>query len=153
MIAALTAAIALTGTIAEPRVADLSWLAGYWLSCEDGQEVSETWSDARADLMVGHGVTVTNGRASFELFHIAPHDGGIAYFAQPSGRAFAVFGATEVGPDQATFVNPEHDFPQRVSYRREGDVLTARIDGQIDGEARSMEWRYRRADLNDRCPA
>jgi hypothetical protein len=64
-----------------------------------------------------------------------------------------VFGATEVGPDRVIFVNPGHDFPQRVSYRREGDVLTARIDGQIDGEARSMEWRYRRADLNDRCPA
>lgn len=143
----------LLAALAEPTVADLSWMSGYWLSCEDGQEVSETWSDPRGELMVGHGVTLARGRSSFELFRIAPHEGGVAYFAQPSGRPATVFAAAEVAPGRVDFVNPEHDFPQRVAYRLDGDVLTARIEGQIDGQARSMEWRYRRAELNARCPA
>ncbi|KQW86613.1 DUF6265 family protein [Brevundimonas sp. Root1279] len=145
---ALLAALAL-----DPTVADLSWMSGYWLSCEDGREVSETWSDPRGDLMVGHGVTLSRGRSSFELFRIAPHEGGVAYFAQPSGGPATIFAAAEVGSDHVVFVNPEHDFPQRVSYRLEGDVLNARIDGQIDGQPQAMEWRYRRAELNARCPA
>lgn len=145
---ALLAALALN-----PAVADLSWMSGYWLSCEGGQEVSETWSDPRGELMVGHGVTLRRGRSSFELFRIAPHEGGVGYFAQPSGREATIFAATEVGPDHVVFINPEHDFPQRVTYRLDGDVLNARIDGQIDGQPQAMEWRYQRAELNARCPS
>ena len=37
-----------------PAAPDLSWLAGYWLDCSGGREASETWSDPRAGLVVGH---------------------------------------------------------------------------------------------------
>lgn len=131
---------------------DLSWMAGYWLDCSDGREASEAWSDPRAALSVGHAVAVENGRASFEVSHMGPTPQGFAYVAQPGGAPPTVFVLAESGPARAVFANAENDFPTRVIYQREGDALTARIEGEIGGQARSMEWNFNAAPFNARCP-
>ncbi|MBD3834599.1 DUF6265 family protein [Brevundimonas bullata] len=132
---------------------DLSWLAGYWLDCSGGREASETWSDPRLGLVVGHTVTVRNGRSGFESAHIGPApDGGLAYFARPDGAAATPFRLIESGPQRAVFANPANDFPHRILYQRAGDVLTARIEGADDDETRSVEWTFNKAELNARCP-
>lgn len=147
----LTAALA-AALIQTAPAPDLSWLAGYWLDCGAGREVSETWSDPRAGLMAGHAVTVSDGRVSFELAHIGPTPQGLAYVAQPGGAPPTAFVAAETGPMRAVFANPENDFPTRIVYERDGDALRARIEGEIDGQARSMEWNFTAAPLNTRCP-
>ena len=38
--------------------------------------------------------------------------------------------------------NPDHDFPQRIIYRLDGDILNARIEGLINGKPQSMEWKW-----------
>ncbi len=150
----LLATIAMAGTLAGQGTApDLSWIEGYWLSCEDGREVSETWSDPRGGVLAGMTATVRNGRSSFEFAQIAPHGVGLAYFAQPDGQPPAVFPLTEAEGTRVLFADPAHDFPQTVAYARDGDTLTARIAGKNDGEDLAIEWRYRRAAFNDRCPA
>lgn len=134
-------------------VEDLSWLAGYWLDCTGGREASEVWSDPRAGLIAGLAVTVRGGRSGFEASQIrAAPDGGLAYFAQPDGAAPTVFALVESGPGRAVFSNPQNDFPHRIIYQRDGDVLAARIEGEINGQARSAQWRFDRAELNTRCP-
>ena len=134
-------------------VPDLSWMAGYWLDCSNGREASETWSDPRGGLSVGHAVTVEDGRPSFEVSHIGPTPQGFAYVAQPGGVPPTVFVLAESGPTRAVFANAENDFPTRVIYERDGDALKARIEGEIGGQARSMEWNFRAMPLNSRCPA
>lgn len=146
------AALLFAAVIANPTVGDLSWMSGYWLSCEEGREVSETWSDPRGDLMVGHGLTVAGGRTSFEALRIAGHDGGLAYMAQPGGSSATVFPAVEVGDRRAVFENPGHDFPRRIAYARDGDIMIARVEGEVDGRSRAFEWRFRSVELNTRCP-
>jgi len=147
---ALAAALLQTAPAAAP---DLSWIAGYWLNCSDGREVSETWSDPRAGLMAGHALTVARGRVSFELSHIGPTPQGYAYVAQPGGSPPTAFVVAETGPMRVVFANAENDFPSRIVYERDGDALKARIEGEIGGQARSMEWNFRAAPLNTRCPA
>ena len=132
---------------------DLSWMSGYWLDCSAGREVSETWSDPRHGLSVGHAVTVSDDGVSFEVSHIGPTPQGFAYVAQPGGAPPTVFVLTESAPGRAVFANAENDFPTRVIYEREGDTLRARIEGEIGGEARSMAWRFEAAPLNARCEA
>ena len=145
----LAAALLQTATPAP----DLSWLAGYWLDCSGGREASETWSDPRAGLIVGHSVTVRNGRSGFENARIATlKDGGLAYFAQPGGAPATPFRLIDSGLQRAVFANPDNDFPHRIIYERAGDVLTARIEGADDDENRSVQWRFNRAELNARCP-
>ncbi|MNV13958.1 hypothetical protein D3C71_1046250 [compost metagenome] len=137
---------------------DLSWLAGYWLDCSGGREASETWSDPRAGLLVGHSVTVRNGRSGFEFARIEPMpdvgpEGGLAYVAQPGGAAPTPFRLIESRPQRVVFANPANDFPHRIIYQRTGDVLAARIEGADDDETRSAEWTFNKAQLNARCPS
>ncbi|MEJ6789724.1 DUF6265 family protein [Brevundimonas sp. BR2-1] len=132
---------------------DMSWMAGYWLDCSGGREASETWSDPRGGLSVGHAVTMEDGRPSFEVSRIGPTPQGFAYVAQPGGVPPTVFVLAQSGPGRAVFANAENDFPTRVIYERDGDALRARIEGEIGGQARSMEWNFRAMPLNSRCPA
>lgn len=153
--ALLTAALIHTATPAPApaQSPDLSWMAGYWLDCSGGGEVSETWSDLRAGLMVGHAVTISaRGRPSFEVSHIVPTPEGLAYVAQPNGAPPTPFVLIESGANRAVFENAANDFPTRILYERAGDALNARIEGTIGGEARSMAWTFEAKPLNTRCP-
>ena len=138
--------------------ADLGWMSGYWLSCENGGEVSETWSQRRGTAMLGTNLTVeANGNSSFEQMRIDTASGGqpgISFFAQPRGAAQPTeFRMVRSAASEAVFENPAHDFPHRVIYRREGEVLIGRIEGRSGGREQSMEWRFRAAPFNSRCPA
>ncbi|MDP3377667.1 MAG: DUF6265 family protein [Brevundimonas sp.] len=154
LLPALAAALLTTATPAQDPVAGLGWMSGYWLDCSDGREASETWSDARGGLMVGHAISLSaSGRPGFELAFIAPTAEGPAYVVMPSGQAQTAFVMTEQGEDFVVFSNPDNDFPTHIRYESDGDGLKARIDGEIAGTPRSVEWRFDRRDLNTRCPA
>lgn len=149
----LTAAIFAAALIQTPPTPDVGWMAGYWLDCSNGREVSETWSDPRAGLIVGSGITVSaTGRPSFEASYIAAGPGGLTYFAQPNGAPPTPFVMTESAESRVVFSNPQNDFPQQIIYERTGETLNARIEGVIEGQARSMQWTFQAAPLNSRCP-
>jgi len=42
------------------------------------------------------------------------------------------------------FENLQHDFPQRVGYKRDGDALLAWIEGPRNGQTRRIEFPYRK---------
>lgn len=137
---------------ASPNAAP-DWLSGYWLSCHGGVETAENWFGAGAGVLLGTNLTRAN-RTSYEFLRIAPNaQGGLSYYSMPNGRSppteFAM--VTHEG-QRAVFENPAHDFPQRILYRRAGDVLTARIEGVMDGRAEGMDWTFRRAAPDTRCP-
>lgn len=153
-------ALMMTAALATPQAdlrPDLGWMAGYWLSCDGGRQVAETWSPPRVNLMAGTSITVRNGRVGWELSRIAPTgpaaDAPLAYFAMPEGQAPATFPVVESGPNRVVFEQPAHDFPKRVVYERDGDVLNARIEGEIDGQMRTIRWQFHKAEFNSNCPA
>ena len=163
MLSALTFAAALVAPQASqapqaaPATADqLAWISGYWLSCEGGREVSETWSDPRGGLLIGSAVTMQGGRLSgFETSRISPLTSGggqLAYFAGVDGAPPVAFAVKEAAGTRVVFENPENDFPQRILYERDGDVLNARIEGRMGEREQAMTWSYRKAELNTRCP-
>ena len=78
------------------------------------------------------------------IAEVAP--GRLAYIALPSGQAEATFPLASSGEREVVFENPEHDFPQRVIYRLQGDRLLASIEGKDEGQARSIEFPFRRVD-------
>jgi hypothetical protein len=64
-----------------------------------------------------------------------------------------VFPVIESGPTRVVFERAaDDDFPKRVVYERDGDVLNARIEGVLDGQERIIRWRFQKAELNSRCP-
>jgi hypothetical protein len=134
---------------------DLSWMSGYWLRCEGSEQVSETWSDVRAGTLLGTSFTLSNGRVSWEQARIAKSDAGVlTFFVQPSGQPAAEFplNAEKSSERRLVFENLAHDFPQRVIYARDGDRLTGRIEGVMEGREQAMDWAYQPAALNAGCP-
>jgi hypothetical protein len=96
--------------------------------------------------MLGTGRTVRDGRTTeYEFVVLSVKDGRLAYEAHPSQQPSAVFLSTEATDARVVFENPDHDFPQRVGYERQGvDGLLAWIEGSQNGRTRRVEFPYRR---------
>ncbi len=126
-------------------LAALSWLVGHW-SSRDGDTVTEEhWGDARIGVMLGFNRTLVGGKMTHhELLVIGRRGEEVFYRAYPEGQPPASFALVELGEAHAVFADPEHDYPQRIRYRREGDTLVARIEGIDRGRPRSAEWRLSR---------
>jgi Domain of unknown function (DUF6265) len=131
--------------------ADLSWLSGDWRRCAEGEIVEERWLGPRGGMMVGANLTSSKGRASFENLRMTQSDDGWIFWGSPGGRLPVPFRMVEGGAQRAVFANPEHIFPARIIYWREGDELLARIEGTQSGQPAAQEWRLARGTAAD-CP-
>lgn len=140
------ALLLLTGPLAAQTLARPSlpaWLAGTWMM-EDGASWSdEVWTDPRGGIMLGVSRSGFGPQLqSWEITQIRVRpDGRISYFAQPQGRAAVEFPLVLISEDAIEFANPAHDYPQRIRYWRQGNLLmaeTSRIDGSD-----AVRWNYR----------
>jgi hypothetical protein len=121
-------------------LADLSWMAGSWASSEGGRSSEEHWTKPDGGLMLGMHRDTGGGKTAFEFLRIEEVAGRITYLASPQGRPATPFELIESAAQSAVFANPEHDFPQRILYWREGRSLCAAVEGPIDGETVSETW-------------
>lgn len=127
-IAALLALIACAGVAAPNQ--PLDWIAGHWCVDLGEDTVEELWLPPHGGVLVGLGRTLTSERTSgFEYLRIVDLNGMQSYIAQPGGRPPTAFRRTAGGENWVRFENPDHDFPRRVEYRREGQALHAEIAG------------------------
>ncbi|MBB5984564.1 DUF6265 family protein [Sphingobium lignivorans] len=135
-----------------PVVASLpGWMAGCWLA-ETGEArfSEECWTTPRGAMMIGSGHMFGGERSySFEHMRIVREGGTIVFIAQPGGAPptrFAMDRQTPSGGPEAasvSFVNPDNDYPQRVTYRLTDGHLEAEI-AMLDG-SRPMRWSFRRS--------
>ncbi|WP_429912644.1 DUF6265 family protein [Glycocaulis sp.] len=137
---ALCLALAVPAAPAFADEPDLAWLAGHWRSENNGRVSEEVWMAPEGGLMTGMGRTIRDGRAvSFEFLHITTGEETV-YVAQPGGRPPVRFDLVSQDGDSAVFENPDHDFPQRIEYTREGDRLSATIS-TLD-RSREISWHW-----------
>ena len=145
--------LVLSGAVRAAPLPDLSWLGGDWRRCKDGEIVEERWLGPRGGLMIGANLTSSkSGRATWELLRLAPVDDGWTYWASPMGKSPTPFKLVESGAQRAVFANPEHGFPSRIAYWREGEELLARIEGTLRDKPAAEEWRFARGTAAD-CPS
>jgi hypothetical protein len=127
------------------RAEDLGWLGGTWVAEEAGGAwTEERWAKPRGGVMLGTSLSGKGGEAGwFEFMRIAKDkDGRLAFHASPGGAPASSFPLVASGKHEAAFENPAHDYPTRIVYRREGNVLNATISGP--GGAKPRSWRFRR---------
>lgn len=148
----LVAAIALASVplVAAAPPTDLSslaWMEGRWTGSKDGVHMEEHWTAPTGGALIGMHKDVKDGRVvSFEFMRIVdtPKD-GILYFASPRGVPPTPFRLVEQAERRVVFENKEHDFPQRILYWREADVLHARIEGRSGGKALAEDWSWKKS--------
>jgi hypothetical protein len=148
MLSLFVGLIALTiGGQAAPRasVADLQWMVGCWAGTSGDDDTRELWLPAGRDALIGVGRTVRGGLLRrHEFMVIRDTVAGVAFIARPAGQPEASFLLATLKDREAVFSNPQHDFPQRVSYRLLADgTLHARIEGTQNGNARGVDFPMR----------
>ncbi len=144
------AAAALLG--AAPPVADvedLRWMAGCWEQRDGDRWTEECWTAPGGGMMFGSSRTGRgDSTLEWEVLRIerdAPNAEGpaarLAYFAAPGGGPWTRFVWRPGGPG-VTFYNAGNDYPQRIRYWREDDVLNAEI--ALEDGSKPRRWRYRK---------
>jgi Domain of unknown function (DUF6265) len=131
----------------KPSLQLLAWLAGEWAFEKNGRVATEIWMSPAGGTMLGMSRTVTNGRTVEYEFILLRQDalGDIYYVAKPSGQVETSFKLIRATATEVIFENPQHDFPQRISYTLKPDgTLLAAIEGQKDGKFRRVEFPYHR---------
>ncbi|MBD8524309.1 DUF6265 family protein [Pseudomarimonas arenosa] len=123
-------------------IEQLRWMTGCW-AAGDAQGFSEEyWTPPRAGSMFGVNRSQRgSSKVAFEFLRIEQDPQGMRYLAQPGGRAPTVFTHQPGEPGQrVVFVNPEHDFPTRIEYWREGDDLKAKVSGGEGAPVLQFHW-------------
>ena len=112
-----------------------AWLAGCWEQRTGSRESLEMWMPPAGGLMLGASRTIAGGAVrEYEQVMLRVEGGKLVYTAMPSGQPTASFTSTNVTDTSFTVENLQHDFPQRIIYRRRGaDSLVARIEGGTRG--------------------
>lgn len=140
-------AVPVNAIAAEMNVTSLAWLAGCWQADWGEAGSGEHWLPPAGGTMLGVSRTVKNGKtAEFEFMQLRVNsEGKLVYIALPSGQKETTFVATAVGERSVTFENPQHDFPQKVSYQLQSDDrLIARIEGTRNGVLRGFDFELKR---------
>lgn len=127
---------------ASADLSQLAWLAGQWTRQDGARWSEEHWLPPRDGLMLGlNRGGDGSGKTSYEFLRIAlDADGTPVYWASPGGATAVPFRLESVEGSQASFVNPEHDYPQRIRYVRDGDRLKATISLLDGSQAMHFEW-------------
>lgn len=130
----------------------LSWLTGCWDNPQGEAGSGEYWLPLAGGTMLGIGKTVRNGKTvEYEFLRLhADAEGRAVYTATPSGQQETSFIASRIGEATATFENPSHDFPQRITYTKVGQRrMVVRIEGQRAGKLRAVDFQFAKVS----CPS
>lgn len=126
-------------------IEQLAWISGSWEGAAGRAQIEEHWTPVAGGTILGVGRTIAGGKTVFfEYLRIESRGDGIYYVAQPLGRPGTSFQLTRLEGQEAVFENPQHDHPQRITYRRNPDgSLTARIEGDREGRRPPQEFHFR----------
>jgi Domain of unknown function (DUF6265) len=130
-------------TEGQARLSRLAWLAGTWrVHPRPMWTNEEMWMLPLRGSMLGMAREVFDQRTrSFEFMRIAvDRDGSLGLYASPNGAPAVRFAVVQADADGLVAENGAHDYPQRITYRRSGNVLTASIS-MLDG-SRAESWTY-----------
>jgi hypothetical protein len=127
-----------------------AWMAGCWEMRSEDRWAEECWTIPRGGMMLGSGRAGTGDEvASWETMRIAlavPDGEGavlpMAFVAAPGGTGWTTFGWSPGSDEGVTFRNAANEFPQRVRYWREGELLNAEIS--LEDGSQAIRWTFRR---------
>lgn len=125
-------------TVAAQKSNQVKWIAGTWkLKLEHG-EVVEQWRVLNDSTLAGTSFFVTGTKDTIlqETIELAFRKGEwwfIPRVAKQNNNQPVPFKVVLLKGNEFISVNPKHDFPQRIAYRRVGAVLYASIEGDKKG--------------------
>lgn len=128
--------------IAQTDLNKLSWLEGSWsrTNGKPGRSTHEHWTKISNAAWKGLGVTLHGSDTAFvEKMKLISKDGSLYYVADvPENKRLVYFKFTEMTDTSFTCENPDHDFPKKIIYILNGNLLKA----TISGNGKSIEYLF-----------
>lgn len=114
------------------------WITGAWFNETGGNWSDEYWTPPRAGIMIGASRSGTGDKLTFweHMRIVRENDGKLAFWAIAGDQKPVRFAVARNTANEIVFENPDHDYPQRIRYWREGTSLKAQIS-LIDGSKAS----------------
>lgn len=127
----------------------LDLLQGRWESLNENTRQIEEWSRVEKDHFKGRGYVLEGVDTTFiEFLEIRSIHDTLHYCAQVSNHndsETVLFKLIRTGNGRWEFVNPQHDFPQKIVYELESDSsLRTFIEGPRNGRTVRVNFDFRK---------
>lgn len=125
------------------NLAAVAWLEGLWEAEDAVRRTVEEWTVTTEQTMEGEGRVYrkdSGAHAGSESLRLVEMGGEVFYLAKTRGNELPIaFRLVTCEPGMATFENPDHDFPQRLVYRRSDESLHVDVS-DLDGNGFRLEF-------------
>lgn len=116
------------------KIQQAEWLVGTWQNATSKGNVYEKWKQINPKKLVGMSYTMNQkDTVIFENLELLEEDNKLFYIptVKNQNKGLPVrFKSKEISDTELIFENLQHDFPQRISYKKiSQDSLTAEISG------------------------
>lgn len=127
-------------------IGDMQWLVGCWERAQPNGRIVESWSAPASGVMAGISTSIRDTtRRVTERLRLFYRGDTLIYEASPARQPRNEFKSTKIASDELVFADPEHDFPQKIVYRRIGaDSLLARVEGDRAGRMQPIDYPFKR---------
>jgi hypothetical protein len=130
------------------KVADqfkkLEWLSGTWVrtNAPPNRNSNERWVKMSGSEWQGFGLTMKGQDTAYlERLKLIIKEDAIYYVADvPENKQPVYFKLTEISENRFVVENPEHDFPKKITYQKDGDKLKA----TISDNTKSVDYFFQR---------
>ncbi len=123
---------ATSGEKAVATTSNLDWIVGAWKRTNDeaGKQTFETWAKKPDGTYAGSAYTLVGKDTAFqEIMELKPEAGIWRLSVSGVNETPTVFVFTDHRPLRFVCENPDNEFPQKISYSRHADKLSAIITG------------------------
>ncbi|MBK0402448.1 hypothetical protein I5M27_05590 [Adhaeribacter sp. BT258] len=123
----------------------MNWLTGRWENQREGIKTVEIWERKPVDEFQVRGFMLEGTDTLFaESIKVASKKRNIFYTVtipdQNNGKPVA-FKLTGNSGSELIFENPEHDFPQKITYQKAGpDSVLVQIEGVVKNKVKKSEY-------------
>jgi hypothetical protein len=130
---------------AQGPLTDFEFLEGRWAETRSSGVTEELWTNNRGWSMLGVGRALSDGaQTSGQELSIEPRGSSFVYVLRAPGAAPVELPLAARGATWVRFEDPSQDFPRRVEYRRDGNVLRVEVSGVERGIRRTEVHDFRR---------
>lgn len=125
------------------------WLQGKWQMSTGGVIITEIWKPDKDQNLSGESYAVKGtDTLSYEKIRIEKIQDTLYYIPAVRNQnkgAEVLFKITALSDSGFTAVNPAHDFPQVITYKKiTEDSLSAEISGSVKGKTRKQTFPMKR---------
>lgn len=145
----ITSAHSIFGQQKNQPITLAKWLIGSWKNQSAKTVDIETWKKLNDSTFIGRSYSLTGAdTVSSEHIRMEQHKGKLYYIPtvknQNGGKA-VTFMLTSSNNKHVVFENPEHDFPQKITYTQiTNDSLVAEISGTKKGWQKAIQFPMKR---------